>query len=459
MAAVVDGTPTFNAGQSAGLYVWREANGTFVVRLTNGSKAQDVLGGFSSTKPLNWVALTALEANDVVTKANPALVNFELKTTATDYVDGVDFAVPAGAGVCFWSWGSLGKVAYLGAGKTPVTTPFDLLGNGACGTGNAAPAPTQSQTTTASNLKYHPGHYIAMNDWEGQSAMIEAASKPGVKGVLVRYLWKDLEPSYGVYDFSKVQSDLTLMRDHGMQLIARIEDKTFKPDVKPTPPYLWANYTVAHNNPSGGFVAKRWLPYVTERMAALTKAMGARFDGQPNFEGVTFEESCMGFTDAMQKSYGYTPEQYRDQIIQMLKNTRASFPTSQVFWSMNFLEGNQTYIGQIADAVVPYKVAMGGPDILPDNQSLVTLTYPYYRQFKGRMTLFGSIQYVEYGQLHSNKALGKYWTMPQLFVYARDQLATNYIFWTQKRTPDPADSYDWLDALPVIRNNPTFNAQ
>lgn len=288
--------------------------------------------------------------------------------------------------------------------------------------------------------------------------MIEAASKPGVRGVLKRYLWRDLEPTPGNYDFTQLESDLTLMADHGMQFIVRIEDKSFKPDVKPTPTDLWADYTVAHNNPRGGYVAKRWEPVVTDRMIALLRALGKRIDGRPNFEGVTFEESALGFTPEMQAAYGYNAERYRDATIEVLEAARSSFPTSQVFWSMNFIEGDQSYIGEIAQAVTPYRVAMGGPDILPDNEPLTRLTYPYYTQFKDRMVLFGSIQYVEYGQLHLDPSYPTpYWTMSELFEFARDRLHVEYLFWTQKRTPDPADSYDWLDALPVIRSSPEIN--
>src|SRR5690606_35954614 len=114
-------------------------------------------------------------------------------------------------------------------------------------------------------------------------------------------------------------------------------------------------------------------PWVTERMAALTEALGKRFDAHPNFEGITFEESATSFSQAMQENYGYSAERYRDEIIQMLRNTREHFPRSQVFWSMNFLEGGQRYIGEIAEAVAPLNIAMGGPHVLPDNGALVRL--------------------------------------------------------------------------------------
>lgn len=321
------------------------------------------------------------------------------------------------------------------------------------GSGNTA-----AESDTSRDLKFNPGHYIAMNDWEGQEAMIEAIDHEGVRGVLERYPWAELEPSIDVYDFSRIESDLRLMARHGMQLVVRIEDKSFEPDVKPTPSYLWNEYTVPHGNWRGGYIAKRWEPWVTDRLVALIRALGERFDDHPNFEGVTFEESATSFNAAMQAAYDYSPERYRDETIRLLKSAREHLPGSQIFWSMNFLEGNQAYIGEIAEAVAPLGIAMGGPDVLPDNDPLVRLTYPYYERYKDRMTLFASIQYTSYGH---ERAAGphptRYWTMDELFRFARDRLHADYVFWTQKRQARPPGSYDWTDALPVIEANPVFN--
>ena len=304
------------------------------------------------------------------------------------------------------------------------------------------------------SVKFHPGHYIAMNDWDNQAAMIGAV-RPGVRGIHKRYMWKDLEPAFGQYDFSQIASDLDLMADHGMQLVVMIEDKRFS-DIVPTPAYLWDEHTLRHGG--GGYIAKRWSPWVVERMGALTQAMGERFDGHPNLEGIAFQESATSMTMASLNANGYTPEKYRDALIQMLASAKAHFPRSRVFWYMNFIEGNNGYLAHVAEAVAPHGITMGGPDVLPDNASLNRHAYPLYRLFKDRMTLFGSMQYVAYNHVHLDKSRPtKYWTMQELFEFARDELHVNYVFWTRKPFRDPADSYLWTDALPVIRDNPHFN--
>lgn len=466
-AAVVDGKPAFAAGRDAGIYVWREGSGDWQMRLLSGSRNQEFTGGFSvKDRAFNWTSNIAVEGSDSIRKTYPGQIEMALKVGGSDYIDGVTFGVPSGAGVCLWGWGTTGKTVYLGSKATQSTMPVDLLGNGACGGGASTPDAGSGGSSGGGGgsaspgqqfngkLKYNPGHYIALNDWDGPVQMIEAV-KPGVRGLHKRYPWKDLEPTQGNYNFSVIARDLQIAQDHGMQLVIMIEDKSFSRAVRLMPPYLWNNHSVPYTH--GGWVSKRWDPYVVQRMAALTKALGARFDGHPNLEGVSFQESAMGFTPAIEKQYGYTPEKYRDALIQQLTNTRQHFPTSQVFWYQNYLEGKQAYIGQVLNAVAPLKIAMGGPDVLPDSWQLNYHSYPFYKQFKGRLTLFGSMQYDSYKHLHATKGYSsKYWTPAELFRWARNNLHVNYVFWTRKPKPEPGDSYSWQDALPVIRNNANF---
>lgn len=303
-------------------------------------------------------------------------------------------------------------------------------------------------------MKRHPGHYIALNDWDGDAQLLQAV-RPGVTGIHKRYPWAELEPEFGVYDFSRIEADLALAADHGMRFVVMIEDKSFTMDVRRTPVYLHDGYTLPYID--GGWVAKRWDPWVQERLALLIRALGERFDAHPWFEGVAFQESAMGFTPQIQAEYGYTPEKYRDAMIRMLIATRAHFPHSQVFWYMNFLEGKQAYLGDVAEAAAKHGIAMGGPDILPDSWPLNFHTYPLYERFAGRMTLFNSVQYDSYKHVHLDaQAATKYWTPEELFAFARDSLHVDYIFWTRKPQRDPPDSYRWTDALPVIAANPVI---
>ena len=313
-----------------------------------------------------------------------------------------------------------------------------------------------SLETAERPLKYHPGHYISLARDDGHAEMREAG-KPGVTGIQKRYLWADLEPAPGRYEFSRIESDLELASRLGLQLVVFIEDKTFS-DVVPIPAYLRQGRHALPLADSQGWIAKRWDPVVIERFSALLTALGSRFDGHPGFEGVALQESALSLDMGTARAHGYEPEAYRDALIEILVAARRAFPRSQVFWYMNFLEGGNAYLADIATALVPHRIAMGGPDVLPDNASLRRHAYPLYERFKGELTLFCSIQNVSYAHPRRDGAKSaRYWTMEQLFEFARDELHVEYLFWNRKNWRKPPDSYDWTDALPVIRDHPRFN--
>lgn len=315
-------------------------------------------------------------------------------------------------------------------------------------------AATGSPVEPVATRKYNPGHYISISKYEKPSAMMDAI-RPGVMGVQKRYVWKDLEPSFGKYDFSSIRADLELLAGQGMRLVAFIEDKTFNGDI-PTPSYLRGENTLTTYN--GGYVAKRWAPYVVNRYKSLLEEMGRELDDHPALEGIAIQETSMSVAIGQLNNTDYTPEKYRDALIDVLLSAASSFPTSQVFWYMNFLPKHQSYLGQVANAVVPAGVAMGGPDILPDEHSLTNLSYPFFDEFQGKMTLFNSVQNVSYAHVHRDTSYPtKYWTMEELFVFARDRLHVNYVFWNHKTWKGPEGSYTWVDALPVIDANAVFS--
>jgi hypothetical protein len=186
------------------------------------------------------------------------------------------------------------------------------------------------------------------------------------------------------------------------------------------------------------------------------KALG-RFDGNWNFEGVATQETALSLANSALDSHGYTPEKYRDAYISILSTAAAAMPTSRVFWFMNFFARNQNYIAAIANAVAGKGIVMGGPDVMPENKSLVDRTYPFYDQFQYKMPMFGQVEPVCYAQLHKTAGYKtKYWTMPELFKFARDDLHVDYMFWVRVTKPSPSDSYTYTDALTVIQNNEVF---
>jgi hypothetical protein len=366
--------------------------------------------------------------------------------------DGVKFSVPSGAKLCLRDTGGTGVPIFLGTDvndAVPVSAPVALNGTDACGDATDSP---DVFAAAAVARKYHPGHYIALLRGVDAQSYMASSIKPGVKGFMKRYTWRELEPTQGTYNFNEITSDLAYVQSRGMRLIVMIEDKTFNNE-RPTPAYL---DSLTLRNIPGGYSVLRWNTTVATRFKALLSAMGKKIDSHPALEGVATQETAHGFNDAQMNANGYTPEKYRDYYIDMLSSASVSFPTSRVFWFMNYLSRKQAYIANIATAVAPKGVIMGGPDVMPDDRTLASLAYPFYDQFKGKLPLFGQVEPSCYASLHRTAAPTKYWTMPELFRFARTDMHVNYMIWVRVPHASPQDAYDWNDALPVISSNGTF---
>ena len=328
-----------------------------------------------------------------------------------------------------------------------MTAPVALSGAEACGD-------AITSATNVGSRKYHPGHYIAMLRGGDSQAVMAQSIKPGVVGFMKRYSWPVLEPTPGNYQFAEIKSDLAWAAAHGVRLIIMVEDKTFVKEL-PTPPDLNA-YAV--RNKGGGYTVVRWAPVVMTRFNALISAIGKQFDSSPGLEGLATQETAPGFGYKVEKSYGYTPEKYRDMYINLLTIASKSFPTSRIFWFMNFFPVKEAYIADVAAAVAPLGVFMGGPDVEPENPKLLNKVYPFYTQFQSKMTLFAQVEGTCYDQPHLTSGFKtKYWTMTELFNFAKTKLHVHYMFWVHLPQPPVAGAYDWLDALPVIAANPTIN--
>lgn len=434
----------------SGLLITRVNSEQWQIRLVAGATGQQFSGVVESDLPITAVQGSSLEHADSAKLLTPTSLGVTF-AAAPGRVDGVKFSVSANAKLCLRDAGSSNVHIYRGnslGDAVAVSTPVALSSVDACGD---AIAP---MLATASTRKYHPGHYTLIVNGVGAQKIMSSALLPGMAGMVRRYTWRSLETAQGVYDFSVIKSDLAWATANGTQLIVIIKYKT-DDGTKAGPAYLDG---YEYSNKIGGYTLGLWESLVVKRYNALIKALGAQVDSNRNFEGLGNQESALSIDAATLKVHGYTPEIYRDALINVLSTATESLPTSRVFWFMNFLTGNQSYLGTIAAAVAPLGVVMGGPDDWPDNQSLETKAYPYYSQFAGKMPLFIQVEGSNYAEPHRTSGYAtKYWTMLELYNFALSKLHVNYMFWMRVTQPANAAAYDWYDALPVIAAHPTLN--
>jgi hypothetical protein len=426
------------------------------LRLIHAGNGQRFNGVIESSTPFAAVSAPQVRGPDSVKLWSPTSLGANLGG-APGGLDRLDFTASPDAQLCLRDTGSSGLQMYRGEqlrGAIPVSGPVALTGADACGDAMAQASYAITQATNVGSRKYHPGHYIAMLRGGDSQLIMSQSIKPGVVGFMKRYSWPALEPTPGNYQFAEIKSDLAWAAAHKMRLIIMVEDKTFVKEL-PTPPDLDA-YAV--RNKGGGYTAVRWATPVMTRFNALISAIGKQFDSSPGLEGLATQETAPGFGYKTEIAYGYTPAKYRDMYINLLTTASKAFPTSRIFWFMNFFPVKQNYIATVATAVAPLGVFMGGPDVQPENPKLLNEVYPFYTQFESKMMLFAQVEGTCYDQLHMTSGYPtKYWTMSELFNFAKTKLHVHYMLWVHLPQPPVAGAYDWLNALPVIAANPTIN--
>lgn len=297
---------------------------------------------------------------------------------------------------------------------------------------------------------------------QDSAAQLNAAMGPSGGPALKRYFWSALESSEGVYTFGAIGQAGTLVDDleqtrlwnvanptRKRQMIAMIMDKSLVKGIPPClPTYLrteqWndpvysggkaaVGYEVPIvSNMGPGTCSLRWIPRVFGRMNALTSYMAGVFDNCEEFAGVAFMETANGIDNATMARYGFTAQRYADMYKSILTCASTAFTQSKVFWFFNFLTGNMNLLMEIAAlaAALPNKnVIAGGPDLLPEDYSLIRpgFAYSMYPQMAALgLKMFIQLSPPGYSVAHA-AAPGRYWSFQELHDFAVSKLHASYI--------------------------------
>ncbi|HKC63147.1 MAG TPA: hypothetical protein VKB86_05890 [Pyrinomonadaceae bacterium] len=288
---------------------------------------------------------------------------------------------------------------------------------------------------------------------------------PAFEGAQVAYSWRQLEHGKDNYDFSMIREDLEFLKAHGKKLWIQIGDVMFSPRWKPVPNYILQDPQYhggvdrqykykpgdeEHAVAVGGGVARRWDPAVRERFQKLILALGKEFDGQ--VAGINCEETAADFGESGRLyPAGFTPEIYRDAIIENMRVLKRAFPNSVTLVYANFMPGewlpknDKGYLRAVYGAARELKVGVAGPDLLPYRFGELNHSYPLIRESAGVVPTGIAVQDGNYGEV--NPKTGKRPTIPELIKFATDYLKVDYIFWC---TEEPFYSEELI---------PLFNGQ
>lgn len=312
-------------------------------------------------------------------------------------------------------------------------------------------------------VKWHPGHYITLYPNQKEpyyfySAMIDLRGSPGFKGVQKKYFWNKLEPSYGVYDFSEIRTDLANLARIEKRLVITIQAESFITSEKLVPPYLLTSEYeggVYPINTGKGFNVAYYNVNVQNRMVLLVEALGKEFDKHPNLEAVNLEETSPSRPEP-EWGRAYL-KKYIDGMLRVAGAAQKSFPSTVIIQYVNYPESS---LPLVVSTLQSAGIGMGGPDTYQNNTHLAKGVYTYYPKISGVIPIGMGVDYHNY---QSSVGGGGPFDKPNIssiHQFAVSKLKPNYMFWL-RRTKEPSNGSNyWQDVLSYFnhfdwKNDPT----
>ena len=286
-------------------------------------------------------------------------------------------------------------------------------------------------------IKWNPGHYVLtpfrMTNKNFQKMLDEIAPVAGIRGIQKRYTWASLEPAKDQYDFSEIKRDLKILRSLNKRLIVQIQYKSFHKEDNYAPEYLQGEkYSGGVFKLSkGGHNLVLWNDAVLYRLKKLYIKLGKELDSVGNLEAIVLPETSPGRKGDM--GPGYDEEKYIKNLLESVIILKKAFPGTVVIQYANY---PRRHLGQMTTVFVANGIGLGGPDTFPsaDAYFLHHGVYPYYSHLTGVIPLAIAVQSDNYT---SRKPHGLLDTTPvgEIYVFARDELRVNYLFWFWRKYP------------------------
>ena len=299
--------------------------------------------------------------------------------------------------------------------------------------------------SSENGVKWHPGHYYTIlshgKSTPGYMRQVyqELKATPALRGLQVRYNWRELEPQEGVYNFSLINQHLSELSEQNKRLVILFELKSFGPDVNQVaiPEYVKAakyeGGVYPFNNYGKGVIRgygmKLWNQFVFDRLTLLIRALGEQFNSHPYFEGIGFTESSTGDSKELTNN---KVDDYFKNLLQLNKQVRRYFPNTMTYQFTNY---PRRILGPFIETLKETGTALGGPDIFMEEPGLLQRgkqkgVYHYYPELSGIVPLTPSVQHQNY---KSTRWDGKGYEpdISELMSFARDTLKANYLFWTR----------------------------
>lgn len=281
--------------------------------------------------------------------------------------------------------------------------------------------------------------YTASDDLKQIQTLI---TRPDIVGVQIVYNWKILEKGQDEYDFSRIEQDLAYLNGLNKKLVIQIQDRFFEPDAKNVPAYLLqqpiyqGGVVAQYDNPGEGkpigqgWVAQQWNPAVQQRYQKLIAALAKKFDGQ--VFAVNLPETAIDL-DIKHDKTGFSCDKYFQAEIDNMRFAREAFKKSHVVQYVNFWpcewNNDHQYMSRLFATAAKNNIGLGGPDIVPNKKGQMKNAYPFFHQYKGKLSLV-AMAVQEPTLTYTNPATQKPFTRAEFTDYAEHYLGANIIFWS-----------------------------
>lgn len=293
----------------------------------------------------------------------------------------------------------------------------------------------------AAETPVEPRRYLFVGGGKAQD--FEKKFDDRVEGVQIVYSWKSLEVAKDVYDFEKVKSDLRFLASKNKKLWMQLQDRFFDPKAKSVPDYLLTDplfqggLARQKDNPGegleqgSGWVTKQWNPNVRERFQRLIQKLAIEFDGK--IYGINLPETAADIDIAAEQKAGFSCDAYFNGTIENINFTRNAFKTSHVLQYVNFWpcewNNDRNYMSRFFSNAIDRKIALGGPDVIPNRKGQMKNSYPFFNQSKGKLPLVAfAVQ--EPTRTYTNPETGRKFTEEEFLKFADEYLGASIVFWS-----------------------------
>lgn len=292
-------------------------------------------------------------------------------------------------------------------------------------------------------VKWYPGHYLYFN-WDASDGEMRKAlaDNPRLRGVMLQFTWRELEPERDRYDFARLRDLLDRAERLGTRVALAIEAQAYLPDANRIPDYIagpefgGGRYRLAN----GAVNPVLWNANVAERMGRLYRAVGAAFDAHPRLVAVTTTESALALARKAPppEVEAYTTAKHEAAVIASMRALRAAFERTVVIQSLNY---PHEILPGVVRVLRTLGVGLGGPDVFLDDPGLALGVYREYPKLAGVVPLAPAVQWDDYVMTRfegtaSNHGIG------DLYRFARERLAANFVFWETRYV-----TRDFVDAI------------